>query len=388
MSVVDVLVLAGLLAAIAGGYRMGFFVRVTSWLGLAVGLWFGAVFLVPMVVEALSSASTVLLVVAALGAPLVTAGIGQAIGGSIAARVRWAVPPGLPRRLDHLGGAGAGSLGVLALVWLLAPVLIEIPGAVARAIRTSAIVDVVQAVAPRPPQAVREFRAAVNDGLFPEVFADQTLAPQIGPPPEELPLSTEVRARAVESAVAVEALACAQRQEGSGFVAEPEVVVTNAHVVAGSDDVEVLDPRGDRLAADVVRFDDDRDLAVLSVPGLDAPALPFGPSSGGTAGGILGFPLGQDQVRVASAAVDSQVMAVGHDIYGDDRVRREVLVTSAELDRGDSGAAFVDRSGAVVGVAFAVAPDRPQTAYALARSEVDAVLPPPGGDVDTGPCLR
>jgi hypothetical protein len=49
---------------------------------------------------------------------------------------------------------------------------------------------------------------------------------------------------------------------------------------------------------------------------------------------------------------------------------------------------LVNQAGAVLGVAFAIAPDRPTTAYALATSELEAVLRQPlGAAVGTGPCL-
>ena len=42
-----------------------------------------------------------------------------------------------------------------------------------------------------------------------------------------------------------------------------------------------------------------------------------------------------------------------------------MLVLASDLAPGDSGSALVDPQGQVVGVAFAVAPDKPGVAYAL-----------------------
>ena len=82
------------------------------------------------------------------------------------------------------------------------------------------------------------------------------------------------------------------------------------------------------------------------------------------------------------------ITAVGHDIYDTGRTEREVLVLAADLAPGDSGSALIDPQGQVVGVAFAVAPDKPGVAYALAIEELQAVL---SGDLtrtdDTGGCL-
>jgi hypothetical protein len=100
--------------------------------------------------------------------------------------------------------------------------------------------------------------------------------------------------------------ACGLGVEGSGWVAGDGLVVTNAHVVAGQKDTEVL-LRGRPPASDalVVAFDPRNDIAVLRVKGLDAPALQLVSSPrSGTAAAILGFPgNGPYDVR-AGAALD------------------------------------------------------------------------------------
>src|SRR5699024_11555354 len=67
---------------------------------------------------------------------------------------------------------------------------------------------------------------------------------------------------------------CSRALEGTGFVAAPELVMTNAHVVAGTGSVTVT-VGGEEVDAEVVTYDPDVDIAVLRVPGLEAPALPF-----------------------------------------------------------------------------------------------------------------
>ena len=87
--------------------------------------------------------------------------------------------------------------------------------------------------------------------------------------------------------------------------------------------------------------------------------------------------------------IETTVTAQGLDLYGSRRIRREVHVLAAELAPGDSGGALVNAAGNVTGVAFAVAPDRPATAYALSSDELRAVLAVPrSNQVPTGDCVR
>ena len=97
---------------------------------------------------------------------------------------------------------------------------------------------------------------------------------------------------------------------------------------------------------------------------------------------------GGGPLEISPFRVADQIDARGRDIYDSGTTNRDVLVLAFELAPGDSGSALVDSQGQVIGVAFAVAPDKPSVAYALAISELEAVL---SGDLsserDTGGCL-
>jgi S1-C subfamily serine protease len=166
----------------------------------------------------------------------------------------------------------------------------------------------------------------------------------------------------------------------------PGSVLTNAHVVAGTDAPRVTTTDGVTLDATVVAFDPAVDLAVLRVP-LDRPVLPLADPAVGQAGLVLGFP-GGGPLDPSPFSVGELLAARGYDIYDRDTVDRELLVLASELAPGDSGSAVVRSDGAVVGVAVAVAPDRPGVSYALAPGQVRAVVAAAGGgEVGTGPCL-
>ena len=185
----------------------------------------------------------------------------------------------------------------------------------------------------------------------------------------------------------MEGEACGRLQEGSGWVVAPGLVVTNAHVVAGEDDTVVFPEGGDDEEATVVAFDAARDLAVLAVPDLERPPLALVDPERGTTGAVLGHP-GGGPLEVSPFEVVDQLEAQGRDLYDERATLRSVLVLASRLAPGDSGAALVDPSGSVVGVAFAIAPDRSGTAYALDPEEVRSVLRSRSDQaVDTGPCI-
>jgi S1-C subfamily serine protease len=186
----------------------------------------------------------------------------------------------------------------------------------------------------------------------------------------------------------VESVACDRQQDGSGFTVAAELVVTNAHVVAGERRTSIVRPDGRRLPATVTVFDPNRDLALLRVPGLNLQALPIGTATVGETGAVFGHPGGQDRVEISPAVIRQQVQALGRDLYDSQVTRRQIYVLAADLEPGDSGGGLVDPGGTVVGVAFAIAPDRPGTAYALTTAELQPVLAAPRlGPADAGPCL-
>lgn len=385
--------MASAAAFAVGGWRLGFMARVTSWVGFAFGLYAGTRAL-PWVLDSLADqAPGTRLAVSAL-VLIGGAFVGQGLGLVIGVRMNRVLPPGPLRTMDHAVGAGFGVVGVLLAVWLLVlPVMAEVPGWPARQARSSVLARALDRTAPRPPDAMSALRRAVGDTTFPRVFDALRPAPETGPPPSELPIPPEIVNRVIQSTVKVQGEACNRIQEGSGFAAAADTIVTNAHVVAGvqAATLKVIAPnRRAPLSARVVHFDPDRDLAVLQVRSLAQQPLPIGTARPQAEGAVFGHPGGQDPVRVASARISQQVEAVGRDLYDSRQTRRDVFILAAALRPGDSGGPLVDVKGSVVGVAFAIAPDQPGTAYAVTSKELNAALAAPRQltGASTGPCLR
>jgi S1-C subfamily serine protease len=104
---------------------------------------------------------------------------------------------------------------------------------------------------------------------------------------------------------------------------------------------------------------------------------------------VFGHPGGQVDLEVSPAGIAERINAVGRDLYDSRSTRRDVFILAADLAPGDSGGALVDEQGTVVGVAFAIAPDRAGTAYALTDDELSEVLAlPRGATVSTGSCVN
>jgi S1-C subfamily serine protease len=390
VNVLDLVVLAAMVAAGYFGYRLGFVARVVSWAGLALGVVLAVAF-VDDVMSAVSSQSSQTRLFVALVFFLLLATAGQAAGYAVGFALRRRLPAGQALRTsDRVGGAVVGVLGVLVGVWLLTPALASAEGWPARAARDSQVVRAINRYAPDPPPQAQRLGRAVAEGPFPEVFSRLNGPGGVGAPPTSA-LAPDVAARVASSTLKVEGEACDQVQAGSGFVAGANLVVTNAHVVAGEPRTEVETSDGRRLSATVVAFDPDRDLAVLRVRNLRLFALPGADGGEGTTGAVFGHP-GGSPLRIAPARIAETVNATGTDIYRTGRTNRRVHVLAAELAPGDSGGPLVDQQGRMVGVAFAVDPGQDATAYALTRDEVDNVVAPVvngGGQTpaDTGPCL-
>ena len=381
------LVLVGLVVgAGVGGWRLGFVARAASWGGMAVGLLLAARALPAVVTAAERSAGRAQLVLVAVVLLVGGAFAGQAIGLLLGTRLHLGIHSTEGRTVDAIGGAVAGVLGVLVAVWILVPAIADVPGWEARQVRTSRVTRAVDLLFPAPPDATRTLRQLLGE-QYPRVFDALRPSPEVGPPPAASGLSRETSDQVVRSTVKVTGEACGRIQEGSGFVVGPDLVVTNAHVVAGERTSLLERSDGSRVPARVVAFDPRRDVAVLSAPGMDRPALVLADIGVAGRGAVFGHP-GGGALRIAPFSVGQRITALGRDIYGEERTSRDVLVLASALAPGDSGGALVDPTGRVVGVAFAIAPDEPGVAYALTTAELRPVLAAAGrGDADTGACV-
>ena len=385
-----ILILLMLVFAISG-YRQGFVIGALSFggffSGVLIGLQIG-----PLIANRFSDSTTRLVV--SLVAIFALAVLGQTLAGWLGTHLRRAISSRPLQRVDDLGGAVISLVAVLLVAWLIAVPLASTPfPGLNREVRSSAILGGINSLMPQRAQALS---AALRDTLdtsgFPNVLGglSPTNAKDVAAPDQALKNSPAVQ-RLKQSVVKVlgTAPSCSRRIEGSGFVYSTERVMTNAHVVAGTQQVAV-EANGEHLDGTVVVYDPERDLAVIYVPGLHAPIVPFAPKAAQTGANaiVLGYP--QDGPYDAqSARVRDESKLPGRDIYDQNNVTRDIYTIRSLVRSGNSGGPLITTSGQILGVIFAAAQDDRSTGFALTSSEA-APIAQAGADrtraVQTGDC--
>jgi S1-C subfamily serine protease len=380
----DVLLGIVLVVAAISGWRRGFIVVVLGYAGLLIGLAVGA-WAATRIGLVVSTEESLRRIIVGIGVFFLVA----AIFHSLAIRAGRAAKGGLvgqwTSNLDSAGGAVVASVVVAIALWFVALTMSDSMPVVARAVSASVILTTIDHHAPRPPAAVSELRRLLAGSPFPDAFA--SLRPPIssGSPPT-VALTKGIQ-RASAATVQIESEGCGGLLFGSGFPVTGNLVVTNAHVVAGTDNHRVITSRGFRLPATVVLFDPRRDIALLRVPGLPVRPLALAdPSGPRTTGAVIGYPGGGRQ-KVVGAQVVTKTVAVGRDIYSRALVRRQIWVLRAVIRKGDSGGPLVDRSGRALGVVFAASTITDQEGYALTNAELRTDLAAAAGRTAPVPVL-
>jgi S1-C subfamily serine protease len=381
----DWLIVAFALAMAFWGYRQGLIVGALSLVGFAIGAFLGSRLGPALLPEGSHSPY----------APA-TALVGALLLGGILAVSLEGVAFELRRRL--VGGAGrlrgvaiAESSGgavllvavALGLAWLFGAVALNVPDArdLRHAVQRSAILRALNDAFP-PSSALIN---ALNR-IDPRVAVEGP-RPNVAAPNSRIAQDPEVRA-AGRSVVRVLGTACGLGVEGTGWIAAPGVVVTNAHVVAGETDTSVTPypGSGNSLDATAVHYDPTNDLAVLRVSGLAGNPLTLAPQvNSGTAGAVLGYPEnGPFTITPARAGATGPVIT--QDSYGGGPVTRQLTSLRGEVQSGNSGGPLVDGAGRVMGTVFAATTSGRPGGYAVPNAVVAAALRDTTGAVSTAAC--
>jgi S1-C subfamily serine protease len=370
VNVLDWCLVALVLAYAVSGYWQGFisgaFATGGLLLGGLVGIW--------VVPSLLGDAAPALWVsLAALFVVLICASFGQAVLQYAGTRLRDRITWQPARALDAVGGAALSMVAVLVVSWALG---VAVSGAslpwVSKQVRESRVLGRVDDVMPpRAVTALNSFNDVVGSSFFPrylEPFARERIT-SVAPPPGRIARDPQVRAAAASVLKVRGETSCKRGVEGTGFLYAPNRLMTNAHVVAGVRDPAVI-VDDQEVPARVVYYNEDLDVAVLAVDGLDRPFLRF--DTGGEErepAAVLGYP--QDgPYDVQAARIRGKQRLRSPDIYGDGTVIREVFSLRSLVRPGNSGGPLVSDDGKVLGVIFAASVTDGDTGYALTAQQV------------------
>ena len=150
-----------------------------------------------------------------------------------------------------------------------------------------------------------------------------------------------------------------QEGSGSGFIVSKDgYILTNNHVVDGSDQVTVrlLDRR--EFKAKIVGTDPNTDLAVLKIEAKNLVPAPLGNSSAARVGEwvlAVGNPLGDNLTFTVTSGI---ISAKGRSLAlpgQSDRSIQDFIQTDAAINPGNSGGPLVSVRGEVIGVNSAIA---------------------------------
>ncbi len=369
MNYVDLIIIVLGLAAAARGWYKGLLGQLFGLGGGLLGLLVGLALGPRLATRFVDKGFGVLLVSTLI--VVVFLGIGQAIGGLAGRRFGNLAKRAKLGPVDATLGAVMSVIVTLLVAWLIGTLLVSGPStSVAGAVRDSAILDFVERKLPPPPDVLAYLREYLDTSGFPQVFVG---FPRATGPPVELPAGQTAHRAAQagdQSTFRIASFGCGATHLGSGWLASPDSVVTNAHVVAGGEEIRVRNG-GNERTGQVVLFDPRTDIAVIHVTGFNEPVLRLArkDQAKGTGGATLGYPSG-GPLDPERAAVQDHFDAVGRDIYGQRSVSRDLYALRATVRAGDSGGPFVLPSGRVAGVVFAASTTDTHTGYALTAAEV------------------
>lgn len=324
-------------------------------------------------------------------APLVAVGTGILIGAFVAVALD-GVAQALRKRLSGSGVGAADGVGgaillaalALLVCWGFGAVALNAGGSSARqlreAVQRSGILGVLNDALPPSGPLLNVLRRV---DPTPTVRGPDA---EVAPPDRRVVDDPEVAA-AGGSSVRVLGTACGLGVAGSGWLAAPQVVVTNAHVVAGEDDTTVSLDGGEEFEAAAVHYDPRNDLAILSVPGLDAPGLDLAQNtSKGADVAVIGFPE-NGPLTFTAARLGRTGLVTSQDSYGRGPVQRRMTPFRADLRSGNSGGPVVDRAGDVVTTVFAASVgEGTGNGLGVPNTVVKEALRGKLEATDTGPC--
>lgn len=378
VTVLDWAILAFTFALALWGYRQGLIVGALTLLGFAAGAFIGSR-IGPLLLTKGSDSPY---------APLCGA-LGALLAGALMAVTVESFALGLREKIvrrpfmhmaDGAGGAALIASVALGLAWIFGAVLLHAPST------TRLRADIQQSLILRSLNDVLPPTGPLLNALDRVDPAPTVLGPAapVAAPDGKIASDPEVL-HAGDSVVRVLSTACGLGIEGSGWAVEPEIVVTNAHVVAGADDTTVTTQDGAELDATPIYYEPKQDLALLRI-GAALPTLPINAKRReGEDAAVLGYPE-NGPYTLEPARIGETRATISDDSYGNGPVERTITALSGAVRSGNSGGPLVDPQGEVVGTVFAATTSGPRGGFAIPAEQVKGALEHAEEAVDTGPC--
>ena len=372
--IVDGFIVVAVLAAMTSGWRQGGLASLLSAVGILAGFIIG-LGVAPLVLQITDQVGIRFLL--ALGMLILLIGLGQLLGSALGHAIRDRMKTKSGQRVDSSFGAILMSVFSLVLIWLIAtPMATGLSNSVGKGVRESAILREVNKVMPDElTQLPRSISGMLNDSGLPPVMMPWEDGSSVDVEAPNIEVADQAMVQDIRPSVVhviADADGCRRRMMGSGFVTADNYVVTNAHVVAGTQTAYVDTVVGIKEAR-VVYYNPEVDIAVLRAEnlGLEPLAWADGPAYTGDDAVVMGFPH-TGPFTASAARIRERVNIAGPDIYSNSRVERESYILRGTVVQGNSGGPLISSDGTVLGLIFGASVDDTDTGYAITAEEVRA----------------
>jgi len=370
---VDLIIVLLLALVVAQGIRTGILTQVLSIGGFFIAL-FAAGWLVPHLLPVSDPTLKSMLNVALV---LATASFVSMLGYTYGQRAHWSLRIGKHmhrhkhRKLENILGGLPGLAAGLVLVWLLGVAIVRLPFAgLSNSVNDSFIVQQLTRSLPPVPMVFAGFSKAVDPNSQPAISVAQRPTADFDYLPAEIESAAD---RASNSVVRITSFGCGGLVSGSGFVIGPNLVATNAHVIAGVKN-PIIKFHNQSYKGVPIYFDGDLDYAILLTRNFNAPSLILQNSDIGTGSSvaIIGYPGGN--YTVSPGIIRDYLSVQSHNILSQYLVTRDAYGIQAATAKGSSGSPVVLVNGQVAGMVFSKSADISNYAYALTSNQLEAGL--------------
>ncbi len=360
---IDIVAIMLLALAVYIGLRVGFFTLVLIFGGFFGGLFLGGwIFphLIPIHDQTLLTliCSNLVLIFAAYAA----------IRGFDAGKyIHVSLGKANTRYLEAAAGVVVSVFSMLLVIWLTAAMLGRLPFAgLSNSANDAVIVQTLDRQLPPVPSIFARVDRLIDPNSPPHVYVKALPTSSLGISPLP-PTNTSVK-QAGNSVVRVTSFGCGSIVTGSGFAVAPNLVITDAHVIAGVKR-PIIKLGTQSYETTPVLFNPSLDLAVLRVSNLKLRPLPVTASDErvGTQVYAAGFPKGN--YALTGGIIRNDLPVYGPNIYGTGTFGRNIYEIEIKVNEGSSGSPVLLANGQVAGIIFAKSDLNNNYGYALTSSE-------------------